>query len=424
MLVIRRSQKSKSMIPAEDTLFNNLRSLPREQRVEPLTKSFKEWMAEKLSIAADSIDCNARFGEISPVLDNDSMRWRLLITPWVKEKVGFRAFHLYEVTRINTVNQLAEYISQEMEPLAIPESSLNEVDIAGHWGWAEPEPYHGDSRVNGKMVFVLGAGRSGTSLFRSMLNCNDNVYAPNELHLVNFDNMATRRDQLNRLSQQWMNVGLVETFQTLFGMSDLQAIQEVNRFAEHSVPVEEVYQKIHTKLADQWLVDKTPAYAQHPMWLQRCEQMFENPRFIYMTRHPYGVMDSYISKRFYRYSAEIWGKSPKNAWHQAELFWTMLNKNIMEFVAGIPQERVLRITYENLMQDTKRVISDVCEFLSIPFEEIMLRPYSPDGYISSNISERSDIDHGLGEAWRDKQPPHEIGSLTRQVAQQLGYSLS
>jgi hypothetical protein len=371
----------------------------------------------------DSIDPNASFGEIAPVLNNLHMRHQILLLPWVTKYLGFKAFHLYEASRGDTIHQLACYLAHELDPQPVPTTPLNDKDMTGHWGWSEPSPYTGN-QVKGNMAFVLGAGRSGTSLFRSMLACHKEIYAPDELHLVNFEDMALRRDDLQRLSQQWMDIGLIETLCTVFGVSEYEAILELKRFSDQAFPTAEVYQRIHSHLTGQWLVDKTPVYANHPVWLQRTEQMFDQPKFIFMTRHPYAVMDSFMSKRFYGYSADIWGTSTTNAWHQAEIFWTVLNRNVLEFLDRIPPSRWMRVTYEELMQDSTRVLTNVCQFLSIPFEEAMLDPYLQDEPIACNLQDRSSVDHTLGEAWRKKRPPHELGELTREISKQLGYTLT
>ncbi len=400
-----------------------LRGMPREERVPVLSRLISDRVATKLGLPEESIDTNAPFGQLAPVLSNIPTRWSQLIQPFVVECLGIRHFHLYEASLTNTIGQLASYLASELDPVPVPAEPLANADPNGPWAWSTPTPFHGTSRVSGKMAFVLCTGRSGTSLFRSMLGCHDQVYAPNELHLVNFDNMGQRREDMHRLWQHWMDVGLLETLRDEFGLSRWDGILKVKQLADQSVPVAQVYDLIQSRMAGRWLIDKTPTYSRHPLWLQRAEQMFDSPRYIFMTRHPYAVMDSFMRARFYRYSGDIWGDSGSNPWHAAEAFWAQTNRNILEFVQQIPASRWMRVNYEGLMQDTPGVLSQVCEFLSIPFDERMLDPYLQERKVASNLQDRAQVDHSIGETWREKRPPHQLSQLTRQVADKLGYPL-
>lgn len=413
--------------PSENTLFrwsgfaSELRKLPIEERIPLLVGSLTERLSELLHLDVSRVDPDLPFKRIAPVLANVAMRWNELLRPWVKETLGFSDFHLFESSLTDSIRQLAEYLAYELEDIPIPSEPPSFKEDPNGWGWAQPEPYISNTRVLGNMLFILGTGRSGTSLFRSMLDCHDRIYAPEELHLANFSNMRQRRDDMRRLAQQWMDIGLIDVQRSLFGHSEWEAILMVNQFADQALPVEQVYQSIFDALKNKWLVDKTPNYARSTIWLQRTADMFSSPRYIFITRHPFAVMDSFIRKRFHRFTADIWGVPDTNAWHQAETFWYVPNRNILEFLSTLPCDQWLHISYESLMQDTTATLSRVCEFLSLPYLETMCDPYRDSSHITNYLQDRCKIDHQHALAWPEMKPPAPLSPLTHELAKRLGY---
>ncbi len=413
------------MTQANCPLATQLKALPRDQCVPLIERAFSERVAAMFGVKAESIDVDAPFPKLAPALRDVSMRWSGLIEPWVKECLGFRQFHLYEASLSGSIGELARYLAGELEPIPVPTTPLENLDDRSKWGWSALQPLARNAGVPGKMAFVLGAGRSGTSLFRTMLTCHEQVYAPSELHLLSFNDMGQRRDDMQRHWQQWMDIGLIETLRVEFGMSQWEAILELNILAAGALPVAEVYARIQSRMAGRWLVDKTPSYARNPDCLVRAEQLFADPpKYLFLTRHPYAVMDSFIKSRFYRFSGPIWGFNSRNPWQAAEIYWTVTNRNVLAFLKTIPVERWARFTYEGLMQDSDNVLGEVCRLLSLPYDERMRDPFQSGASITGFLADRNRVDYSLADAWRDKRPPHPLSRLTREIADELGYPLS
>lgn len=407
--------------PRRDAFAGELRALPRQQRIPLLIDNLAKHIAQSFHLDAGGLDPDLPFECFAPVLANVAMRWNELLRPWVKESLGFTDFHLFESSLTHTIRQLAEYLADELDGVAIPSGPASFDEDPKAWGWAKPEPYEKGTKVSGNMLFILGTGRSGTSLFRSMLDCHDRIFAPEELHLANFIDMRQRREDVRRLSQQWMDIGLLDVQRHIFGYSEWEAILRLNQFADQALPVEQVYRTIFEALGDTWLVDKTPSYARSPIWLQRTAGMFATPKYIFITRHPYAVMDSFIRKRFHRFTDDIWGVPANNAWHQAEIFWYVVNRNILGFLDTLHRHQWLHVTYEGLMQDTAAVLARVCGFLSLPYQDIMRDPYSHSSRMTNFLRDRSKIDHQLALAWRDMKPPAPLNPLTIELTERLGY---
>jgi hypothetical protein len=404
-------------------LADHLRSLPREERIPLLVESLKAHTAAVSGIAQASIDPEAPFVALSPLLGDVFTRNKHLIKPWVKKSLGFPSFWQYEASLCNSISELARYLADELEPVMPETETFLDPYEGGGWGWPAPAAYRGEPLAHGRMAFVLGAGRSGTTLFRSMLSGHKQIYSPGELHLLPFDDMGQRQEALDRLQQNWMNAGLLDVLGEQFGLTHWQALAEIKTLADQKVPIVEIYQRIRGHLGNCWLIDKSPAYSLHPVWLQRAEQMFVDARYLFMTRHPYAVMDSFVKRRFHRYSASIWGFTADNPWQAAEKYWVLSNRHALDFIRDKPASRWLRVRFEDLIQNTGEVQEAVCHLLSLPFDEQMLNPYQPGRNLAPELRKRSQIESDLSEAWKKIRPPHKLSPFTLQVAEELGYEM-
>lgn len=404
-------------------LGDQLRSLSREERIPLLIEELREHTATVSGIDKKSIDPEAPFIALSPLLGDDFTRNKHLIKPWVKQHLGFPSFWQYESSLCNSIAKLASYLAGELET-ALPETQIfSDPYEGGGWGWPAPAAYQDEPLAHGRMAFVLGAGRSGTTLFRSMLSGHQQIYSPGELHLLPFDDMGQRQEALVRLQQHWMNAGLLDVLREQFGLTQLEALTTINTLAAENAPIVEIYRRIHERLGNHWLIDKSPAYSINPVWLQRAEQMFVDPRYLFMTRHPYAVMDSFVKRRFHRYSASIWGFVADNPWQAAEKYWALSNRHALDFIRDMPASRWLRVRFEDLLQNTGEVQEAVCRLLSLPFDEQMLNPYQSGRSLAPELKKRSRIESDLSEAWKKIRPPHNLSPFTLQVAEELGYEM-
>jgi hypothetical protein len=404
-------------------LGDRLRSLSREERIPILIEALKEHTAIVSGISQDAINPDAPFVELSPLLGEVFTRNKHLIKPWVKKSLGIPSFWQYETSLCNSIAQLAVYLAGELESGTAETAIFSDPYEGGGWGWPAPAAYQGEPLAHGRMAFVLGAGRSGTTLFRSMLSGHRQIYSPGELHLLPFDDMGQRQEALVRLQQNWMNAGLLDVLGEQFGMEQWEALAEIKTLADRKVPIVEIYRRIREHLGNCWLIDKSPAYSLHPVWLQRAEQMFVDSRYLFMTRHPYAVMDSFVKRRFHRYSASIWGFAADNPWQAAEKYWALSNRHALDFIRDKPASRWLRVRFEDLLQNTGEVQEAVCRLLSLPFDEQMLDPYQPGRSLAPELKKRSQVESDLSEAWRKIRPPHKLSPFTLKVAEELGYEM-
>ena len=181
---------------------------------------------------------------------------------------------------------------------------------------------------------------------------------------------------------------------------------------------------IQENAAPRILVDKTPRYTKSLYLLQQAEEMFEAPKYIHLTRHPYAVMESFIRNRFDKHQVE---DDEKDSYTLAETYWTRGNTNVLEFAKQLDKERYHRLRYEDLVREPAKTMNNLCEFLGIPFEESAIHPYEgrrmADGPGDPNFFSRDKIDSSLSEAWRNIRLPRLLSEESRRLAAELNYEL-
>jgi len=117
----------------------------------------------------------------------------------------------------------------------------------------------------------------------------------------------------------------------------------------------------------------------------------------------------------------------------AEMIWTVSQQNILRFLEAIPRERQLRVRFEDLVNDPRSVLEQVCRFLQVEFDPIMLDPYDngksrmTDGIhpLSKMLGDvkfhtHKTVSASVADQWR-KDKPLTLMNSTWQMAEILGY---
>lgn len=275
-------------------------------------------------------------------------------------------------------------------------------------------------------VFLLSAPRSGSTLLRAMLAGHSRLFAPPELHLLQFDTM---RQRSVALSESGLDEGLICAYMELTGVSAEVAREQIRQWVESDLPITQAYSALQHLAGGRLLVDKSPSYAMNVDALAGIERWFDSAKYIHLTRDPHGMIESYQRMRMYR----MFGDGTDTAEASGEFVWATCNRNLLKLQAAIPATRWLTVSYEHLVQSPQSVMRELCEFLEIPFEPSVLMPHAPrratDGFKPGgpwvgdpNFPRRHGIVASLAEvdpAWRVNHP---LGPATQTVAGKLGYT--
>jgi pimeloyl-ACP methyl ester carboxylesterase len=289
-------------------------------------------------------------------------------------------------------------------------------------------PAPAPAKRNRSMVFLLSSPRSGSTLLRVMLAGHPALFSPPELHLLPFASMG----QWERaLRGSYLHQGLQRALMELKSLDAAASEAEVRRLVEQDRPVQEVYELLQQLAGSRILIDKSPSYGGDPAILRRAEDLFEDARYIFLTRHPYAVIESFARNRI----DKALGIDAADPFAIAEQVWTATNRNIGEFLASVDRGRRHLVRYEDLVASPARVVQELCRFLDIPFEAAMLEPYEGgrmiDGVHESSmpigdpgfLSHRG-IEAALGDAWRTITLPKPLSEPARHVAMEYGYEVA
>jgi hypothetical protein len=201
-------------------------------------------------------------------------------------------------------------------------------------------------------IFVLGTGRSGTTLLRFMLCAHPRIYITHEASFYVWESLyprhAPRREFLEYYFQtgsfRWLRL---DPGRVLAGLPDPLPPERV-RDAFAAV--------MREKAADYGRVrfgDKTPA---HAGWLKRIFRDFPDARVVHIVRDPRGTSLSL--------SRMPWG-SRSRWWNAAycELEWREVQKW---------RDRMLHIRLEDLLADPRQTMGRVLDYVGEPWDDAVL----------------------------------------------------
>lgn len=240
-------------------------------------------------------------------------------------------------------------------------------------------------------VFVFGALRSGTTMFRLMLNNHGQVSNPGEADFL-FDFLTP--DPSHPTGWRY----------------DLEAMQNHRIFKARGLVIPDgcdgldlLYDMIRQF---QDASDKVLTLNMHRN-IERMVALLPQARFIHILRDPRDVARSSIGMGWAGnsyYGVDHW-ISTERGWDAA--------------AASIPADQLLTIKFETLMADLEPQLKNLCDFLAVDYSETMLLYHQNTSY--------GPPDPKISQQWRRKATAREIALLEGKCADLLvgrGYDLA
>lgn len=293
-----------------------------------------------------------------------------------------------------------------------------------------------------RAVFILSPPRSGSTLLRAILGGNPELFSPPELYLLSFNNLADRKNWFSG-SQRFQLEGNTRCVMQLQGGDLAQAEQLIQTLEERKMPTAEYFGLLQSWMGNRLLVDKTPYYASHIETLRRAEEYFDNPLYIHLKRHPYGMIRSFEEAKL----DQLWYPRlvgvekaqqtgcPYTRRELAEMIWLILNQNIVEFLREVPENRQYAVKFEDLVTIPQGTVEGLCRYLGVAYDPEMLKPQSKqsermtDGThaVSRMIGDMKFHQHqgisaGAATTWKSHYEIDFLSEETREFAEQLGFS--
>ena len=116
----------------------------------------------------------------------------------------------------------------------------------------------------------------------------------------------------------------------------------------------------------------------------------------------------------------------------AELIWLVSHRNILDFLARIPQDRYVVVHYEELLSDPEGHMRQISDFLGVDYTPAMIDPYSEDRMTTGlqpgkqmvgdyKFYLRKKIDPSAATRWKRFHRHDFLSDLARNLARDLGY---
>jgi amino acid adenylation domain-containing protein len=290
----------------------------------------------------------------------------------------------------------------------------------------------GMSNKNPRAIFVLSPPRSGSTLLRVLLGGNSSLFSPPELELLGFDTLGQRKDTCSGRDAFWLE----GTLRAVMEACDVDAVEAKEIMASREsmdMSVQSFYGELQNMIGDRTLVDKSPSYALDKGVMQRAEEYFEEPLYIHLHRHPYGMINSFeeakLNQIFFRYAHQL------PVQRLAELIWLHSHRNISEFLSDIPAERQINVSFESMTQQPEVTAKKLCEFINIDYSPAMLDIHNKQKKqrMTDGIHQEStmlgdikfhthqQIDATISERWRHIYKQEFLGEPSLQMADVFGY---
>jgi hypothetical protein len=213
--------------------------------------------------------------------------------------------------------------------------------------------------------FVVGVGRSGTTLLRLMLDAHPDLTIPPETHFLNpliqasgrlrFNARVAAKTVVQDERRRWNDFGLEQEDLLV----QFQGIKPFNT----ADAVRGFYELYATKHGKRRWGDKTPDYIRK---MRKLQKLLPEARFIHVIRDGRDAglsQNARIKKR---------GKDPVPAREMARRW----RKRIVKARVDAEQlEHYIEVRYEDMITDTEGVLRRVCEHIELDFDPVMLTYY-------------------------------------------------
>jgi Sulfotransferase family len=226
-----------------------------------------------------------------------------------------------------------------------------------------------ESVVNHPPLFVVGCGRSGTTMLRLMLDSHPDLAIPGEGHFIPYNYKIRNRFMTpegldaERLARRIT----ATTHWQRWGVPEANALERVRALQRPDFA--DVIEALYMSYADtgnkvRW-GDKTPIYVRQIPLLAR---LWPDARFVHVIRDGHDVALSYLSVP--------WG--PTTIWEAARK-WTKDVSAGRRAGHDLAAGKYLEVRYEDLVSDPGAELRKICALADLPFTTEMLEYHSDAG---------------------------------------------
>lgn len=252
--------------------------------------------------------------------------------------------------------------------------------------WGQSSVHPGRAKVQDKLLFIIGAPRSGSTLLNRMLGGHSEIHAPAEPHILT---PLAHLGYYARVDEAPYDpiiaqLGIRELVPCL-PLGEKSYRESLRAYSDH------LYEGLLAGSSARYLLDKTPAYA---LVLDFITRLYPDARYVILTRHPMAIWSSVVDSFFDGDHVLAHEHNPI-----LERYIPAMARFLRE-----PPRRSMHIPYEALVADPEAHMRSFCDFADLEFQ--------PDMVDYGKASSEGAASRGLGD-------PMTVAGQSRPVTDSL-----
>lgn len=205
-----------------------------------------------------------------------------------------------------------------------------------------------------RLLFVIGAPRSGTTLLMRMLNAHPDIHTRPEPHLITPIARLGYYGYVDHAPYDHLQAAMaVKQFVADLPNGEDDYLDALRAYTDT------LYGRMLEPTGKRYFVDKTPAYALELPFLTR---LYPRARYVVITRHPFAIFSSYAQSFF------------DDDWQAAHDHNPVIERYVpalAAFLRDAPVEHV-HVGYEALVADPEAHLQAICAHADLTFDPGMI----------------------------------------------------
>ena len=292
---------------------------------------------------------------------------------------------------------------------------------------------------NNKVIFIVGASRSGTTMLSRILGKHTQIFSLNELHvfgdLISSESLHaplhnSEQRKLASTILQRQEYGIWASEQPLTNTTLLDSV--LNKLNDDSATAATVFNETALAVADSYgngsVSEQTP---RNIFFAESLLEAYPHAHFVHMVRDPRAVLASQKSKwrRKFLGGKDIPTLEMIRMWTNYHPFtlsklWIKANK---QAIKNESHDRFHIIKFEGLLEAPEDTLRELCGGMGIDFEAQMLDIEHIGSSHQHNTSQVSGISNATVESWKKSLTTAEqmmSEKLCSETMTHFGYALS
>jgi len=214
--------------------------------------------------------------------------------------------------------------------------------------------------------FIIGSGRSGNTLLRSLLVSGNEVSIPPESYVL--PRVYRRYKVLSFLKWDVLSSIVVSEFEAYkeyytWEANLYKAHQKTRAFNKNEKSLAHILNAIYTSYSEPTGInikrwgDKTPI---NTIFIDKIARIFPKAQYIHIIRDPRDVVCSYVKANLY------------DDYNSALAFWKQANIKAEALKEQLSVSQFIQLRYEDLVTNPEQELKRVCVFLNLEYKPEML----------------------------------------------------